>query len=59
MNQNTILRLVIEEAVRNLPQTQQDKANALAVQILEIANQGDEVALALALASAKFAEANE
>lgn len=59
MNQNTIIRLVIEEAVRKLPQEQQDKANALAVQILEIANQGDEGAMALALASAKFAEAND
>ena len=59
MNQNTIIRLVIEEAVRKLPQEQQDKANALAVQILEIASQGDEGAMALALASAKFAEAND
>lgn len=59
MNQNTIIRLVIEEAVRKLPQEQQDKANALAVQILEIANQGDEGSMALALASARFAEAND
>lgn len=59
MNQNTILRLVIEEAVRKLTQEEQDKVNDLARQILVVANQSNEGAIALALASAKFAEANE
>lgn len=59
MNQNTILRLVIEEAVRKLTQEEQDKVNDLARQILGVANQSNEGAIALALASAKFAEANE
>ena len=58
MNQNTILRLVIEEQVRNLTQEEQDKVSNLEGQILEIANQSDEGAIALALASAKFAEEN-
>ena len=59
MNQNTILRLVIEEQVRKLTQEEQDKVSNLAGQILEIANQSDEGAIALLLASAKFAEENE
>ena len=59
MNQNTILRLVIEDQVRKLTQEEQDKVSDLAGQILEIANQSDEGAIALLLASAKFAEANE
>ena len=59
MNQNTIVRLVIEEKVRKLTQEEQDKVSDLAGQILEIANQSDEGAIALLLASAKFAEANE
>lgn len=59
MNQNTILRLVIEEQVRKLTQEEQDKVSDLAGQILEISNQSNEGAIALALASAKFAEANE
>ena len=59
MNQNTILRLVIEEKVRKLTQEEQDKVSDLAGQILEIANQSDEGAIALLLASAKFAEENE
>ena len=59
MNQNTILRLVIEDQVRKLTQEEQDKVSDLVGQILDIANQSDEGAIALALASAKFAEANE
>ena len=59
MNQNTILRLVIEEHVRKLTQEEQGKVSNLAGQILGIANQSNEGAIALALASAKFAEANE
>ena len=59
MNQNTIVRLAIEEQVRKLTQEEQDKVSDLAGQILEIANQSDEGAIALLLASAKFAEANE
>ena len=59
MNQNTIVRLAIEEQVRKLTQEEQDKVSDLAGQILEIANQSDEGAIALELASAKFAEANE
>lgn len=59
MNQNTIVRLVIEENVRKLTQEEQDKVSDLAGQILEIANQSDEGAIALLLASAKFAEENE
>ena len=59
MNQNTILRLVIEDQVRKLTQEEQDKVSDLAGHILEIANQSNEGAIALALASAKFAEANE
>ena len=59
MNQNTIVRLVIEEKVRKLTQEEQDKVSGLAGQILEIANQSDEGAIALLLASAKFAEENE
>ena len=59
MNQNTILRLVIEDQVRKLTQEEQDKVSDLAGQILEISNQSNEGAIALALASAKFAEANE
>ena len=59
MNQNTILRLVIEDQVRKLTQEEQDKVSDLAGQILEIANQSDEGAIALLLASAKFAEENE
>ena len=59
MNQNTIVRLVIEEQVRKLTQEEQDKVSDLAGQILEIANQSDEGAIALLLASAKFAEENE
>lgn len=59
MNQNTILRLVIEEQVRKLTQEEQGKVSNLAGQILGIANQSNEGAIALALASAKFAEANE
>ena len=59
MNQNTIVRLVIEEKVRKLTQEEQDKVSDLAGQILEIANQSDEGAIALLLASAKFAEENE
>ena len=59
MNQNTIVRLVIEENVRKLTQEEQDKVSDLAGQILEIANQSDEGAIALLLASAKFVEANE
>lgn len=59
MNQNTIVRLVIEEQVRKLTQEEQDKVSDLAGQILGIANQSNEGAIALALASAKFAEANE
>lgn len=34
MNQNTILRLVIEEQIRKLTQEDQDKVNALVGQIL-------------------------
>ena len=59
MNQNTILRLVIEDQVRKLTQEEQDKVSDLVGQILGIANQSNEGAIALALASAKFAEANE
>lgn len=59
MNQNTILRLVIEEQVRKLTQEEQDKVSNLAGQILEIANQSDEGAIALLLATAKFTEENE
>ena len=59
MNQNTILRLVIEDQVRKLTQEEQDKVSDLAGQILEISNQSNEGAIALALASAKFAEENE
>lgn len=59
MNQNTILRLFIEEQVRKLTQEEQGKVSNLAGQILGIANQSNEGAIALALASAKFAEANE
>ena len=57
MNQNTILRLVIEEQVRKLTQEEQGKVSNLAGRILGIANQSNEGAIALA--SAKFAEANE
>ena len=59
MNQNTILRLVIEEHVRKLTQEEQGKVSNLAGQILGIANQSNEGAIALALASVKFTEANE
>ena len=59
MNQNTILRLVIEEQIRKLTQEEQDKVSDLVGKILEIANQSDEGAIALVLASAKFAEENE
>ena len=59
MNQNTILRLVIEEQVRKLTQEEQGKVSNLAGQILGIANQSNEGSIALALASSKFAEANE
>ena len=59
MNQNTILRLVIEEQIRKLTQEEQDKVSDLVGQILDIANQSDEGAIALVLASAKFAEENE
>ena len=59
MNQNTILRLVIEDQVRKLTQEEQDKVSDLVGQILDIANQSDEGAIALVLASAKFAEENE
>ena len=59
MNQNTNLRLVIEEQIRKLTQEEQDKVSDLVGQILDIANQSDEGAIALVLASAKFAEENE
>ena len=59
MNQNTMLRLVIEEQIRKLTQEQQEKVNALTAQILDIAAQSDEGAIALALASVKYAEENE
>lgn len=59
MNQYTILRLVIEEQIKKLTQEEQDKVNALVGQIMEIANQSNEGAIALALASSKFAEENE
>ena len=59
MNQNTIVRLVIEEQIRKLTQEEQDKVSDLVGQILDIANQSDEGAIALVLASAKFAEENE
>ena len=59
MNQNTIFRLVIEEQIRKLTQEEQDKVSDLVGQILDIANQSDEGAIALVLASAKFAEENE
>lgn len=59
MNQNRLLRLVIEDQIKGMPQEQQWKVNALTAQILGIANQSNEGAIALALASAKFAEANE
>lgn len=59
MNQNTIVRLAIEEQVRKLTQEEQDKVSDLAGKILEIANQSNEGAIALLLATAKFAEANE
>ena len=42
MNQNTILRLVIEDQIRKLTQEEQDKVNALVGQILGIANQSNE-----------------
>ena len=59
MNQNTMLRLVIEEQIRKLTQEEQDKVNDLVGQILGISNQSDEGAIALALASVKYAEENE
>ena len=59
MNQNTIVRLVIEEKVRKLTQEEQEKVNALTALILDIAAQSDEGAIALALASVKYAEENE
>ena len=59
MNQNRLLRLVIEDQIKGMPQEQQEKVNALTAHILDIASQSDEGAIALALASAKFAEANE
>ena len=59
MNQNKLLRLVIEDQIKGMPQEEQDKVNDLARQILGVANQSNEGAIALALASVKFAEANE
>ena len=59
MNQSKLLRLVIEDQIKGLPQDQQDKINSLAAQIMDIATQSDEGAIALALASAKYAESNE
>ena len=59
MNQNTIIRLVIDDQIRKLTQEEQDKVGDLVGQILGIANQSNEGAIALALASAKFVEANE
>lgn len=59
MNQNRLLRLVIEDQIKGMPQEQQEKVNALSAQILDIATQSDEGAIALALASVKYAEENE
>ena len=59
MNQNKLLRLVIEDQIKGLPQDEQDNINSLAAQIMDIATQSDEGAIALALASAKYAESNE
>ena len=59
MNQNKLLRLVIEDQINGMPQEQQEKVNALTAKILDIAAQSDDGAIALALASVKYAEENE
>ena len=59
MNQNKLLRLVMEDQIKGLPQDQQDKINSLATQILDIATHSSEGGIALALASVRYAESNE